>query len=153
MQGKGAPPLWKLAITPVILTKIRYLLNLRSPLHVVFWVACLTMFFGLFQKSNVQAPTTRFDPAKHLCCSDIIVHHWGLVVIIKWSKILQFRERSVSVPLPYIKGHPLCPTTAVVHAFSLTSTGLLLGPALTYPTLSEVQPLRYHNLSKCFISS
>ena len=147
-REKGAPPLRKLAITPVILTKIRDLLNLGSPLHVVFWAACLTMFFGLFRKSNVLAPATRFDPAKHLCRSDIIVHPWGLEVIIKWSKTLQFRERNVSVPLPYIKGHPLCPTTAVVHAFSLTSAAPLLGPALTYPTLSGVQPLRYQQFVK-----
>ena len=147
-REKGAPPLRKLAITPVILTKIRDLLNLGSPLHVVFWAACLTMFFGLFRKSNVLAPATRFDLAKHLCRSDIIVHPWGLEVIIKWSKTLQFRERNVSVPLPYIKGHPLCPTTAVVHAFSLTSAAPLLGPALTYPTLSGVQPLRYPQFVK-----
>ena len=147
-REKGAPPLRKLDITPVILTKIRDLLNLGSPLHVVFWVACLTMFFGFFRKSNVLAPAPRFDPAKHLCRSDIIVYPWGLEVIIKWSKTLQFRERNVSVPLPYIKGHPLCPTTAVIHAFSLTFAATLLGPALTYPTLSGVQPLRYQQFVK-----
>ena len=102
------------------------------------------MFFGLFRKSNVLDPATRFDPAKHLCRSDIIVHSWGLEVI-KWSKTLQFRERNVSIPLPYIKGHPLCPTTAVVHAFSLTSAVPLLWPALT---LSGVQPLRYPQFVK-----
>ena len=139
-REKGAPPLRKLAITPVILTKIRDLLNLGSPLHVVFWAACLTVFLAS-SGTNVLAPATRFDPAKHLCRSDIIVHPWGLEVI-KWSKTLQFRERNVSVPLPYIKGHPLCPTTAVVHAFSLTSA------ALTYPTLSGVQPLRYPQFVK-----
>ena len=89
-RGKGAPPLRKLAITPIILTKIRDLLNLGSPLHVVFWAACLTIFFSLFRKSNVLAPATRFDPAKYLCRSDIIVHSWGLEVIIKWSKPYNF---------------------------------------------------------------
>ena len=74
-------PLWKLAITPVILTKIRDLLNQECPLHVVSWADGLTMLFGLFRKFNVQDPATRFDPGKHLFRSDIIVHHWGLQVI------------------------------------------------------------------------
>ena len=52
----------------------------EAPSSVVFWVACLTMFFGLFRKSNVLAPATRFDPAKHLVRSDIIGHPWALKV-------------------------------------------------------------------------
>ena len=124
------------------------MLNQECPLHVVSWADGLNMLFGLFRKFNVQDPATRFDPGKHLCRSDIIVHHWGLQVIIKWSKTLQFRECNVSVLLPYTKGHPLCPTTAVVLAFSLTSAAPLHGPALTYPTLSGVQPLRYPQFVK-----
>ena len=111
----------------------------------------LTMFFGLFRKSNVLAPVNRFDPAKHLCRSDIIAHPWGLEVIIKWSKTLQFRERNVSVPLPYMKGHPLCPTTAVVHAFSLQPH--YLGQLLLFPLCLGCNLWGTHNLSKCFVSS
>ena len=36
----------------------------------------------------------------------------------------------------------------MVLAFSLTSAAPLLGPALTYPTLSGVQPLRYPQFVK-----
>ena len=144
----ASPPKRKLPISPQILVHLRRLLNFDCPLHIIFWAACLVMFFGLFRKSNVLAPATRFDPSRHLCRSDVIVHAWGLEVRIKWSKTVQFHERTCSVPLPYIPGHPLCPTTAVINAFNISKSAPLDGPALTYPTLAGVQPLRYPHFIK-----
>ena len=82
---KGEPAHKKLSITPAILLQIHALLNFDSPLHIVFWAACLTLFFGLFRKSNVLAPTGAFNPEKYLCRRDILLHPWGLEILARWT--------------------------------------------------------------------
>ena len=43
---KGEPAHKKLPITPAILLQIHALLNFDSPLHIVFWDACLTLVYS-----------------------------------------------------------------------------------------------------------
>ena len=145
---KGTTPNQKLPITPDILLNIHSQLNWDSPFDVVFWGACLVMFFGLFRKSNVLSPAGSFSPNKHLCRSDLIVHHWGLEVKVRWSKTIQNHERTLSVPIPLIPGHPLCPVTAVIKAFSLSPTAPPVGPAFVVPGLSQLMPLSYPQFVK-----
>ena len=40
--------------------------------------------------------------------------------MIRWRKTVQFRERVVEIPLPCILLSKLCPTAAILHAFSFT---------------------------------
>ena len=140
---KGEPAHKKLPITPAILLQIHALLNFDSPLHIVFWDACLTLFFGLFRKSNVLAPTGAFNPEKYLCRRDILVHPWGLEILARWTKTMQNRERVLSVPLPHIPGHTLCPTAAVLRAFQCSPCAARDGPAFTFTTPMGVRPLCY----------
>ena len=37
-----------------------------------------------------------------------------------WSKTIQFRERVVHIPLPWVTGSPFCPVSALSRAFSFT---------------------------------
>ena len=104
----------KLLITPHILARMHYLINKDSPFDVVFWAICLVLFFGMLRKSNVLCPSLAFNPSKHLCRSDFFVHPWGLEIKIRWSKTIQFRDRCLSVPLPFLPGNKLCPATAVI---------------------------------------
>jgi integrase len=101
------------------------------------------MFFGLFRKSNVLAPGGAFDPGKHLCRSDFLVHSWGIEIKVKWSKTLQYRERSLSVPIPFIPGNKLCPATAVIRAFKLSREAHASGPAFVFPVLHGLVALCY----------
>ena len=67
-----------------------------------------------------------FDPAKNLCRNDIIVRQWGLVICVRWSKTIQFRERQLLIPVMQLsQGHPLCPVQAYerhVLEFPVTHT-------------------------------
>ena len=45
-----------------------------------------------------------------------------MLVTVRWSKTIQFRERVVEIPLPFIPGSILCPTTAIANAFRFTAT-------------------------------
>ena len=59
-----------------------------------------------------------FSPDKQLTKSDFLFHSWGVVIKVRWSKTIQFRDRVVSIPLSYIPDSPLCPVHAILHAFS-----------------------------------
>ena len=129
-REKGLSVKRKLPISPEILLKIKSLLNFNLILDSMFWAACTTAFFGFFRKSNLFPPSaTKFDNTKHLCRSDFSLFHWGLLLNIRWSKTIQFKERTFQAPLPLLKYHPLCPVAAVVHAFALTPLANSEGPA------------------------
>ena len=129
-REKGLSVRRKLPISPDILLKIKLLLNFNNIDDSMFWAACTTAFFGFFRKSNLFPPSAnKFDSSKHLCRSDFSLFPWGLLLNIKWSKTIQFKERTFQAPLPILPHHPLCPTAAVVHAFALTSQASPEGPA------------------------
>ena len=95
-------------------------LNLFAPEDIIFWAACLVLFFGLLRKLNVfGAPT--FHPEKQLTrdCFTVENNH-SLTVHVKWSKTIQKKERSLKIVFHSLHPHPLCPVTAVLHAFKCT---------------------------------
>ena len=133
----GQPPNQKKPITINMLIDIHSGLNLNNSFDSSFWAICLTAFFGLFRKSHLLTTTkTAFDPSKQFTKSDFIFYPWGALVHVRWSKTIQFRERTVHLPLPRIPHSVLCPVTAILHAFSFTQSGssaprLLLGSITT----------------------
>jgi len=129
----------KLPITPEILRSILKQLNLQAPSDALFWAATLTGFFAFLRKSNLFPPTSGFDPDKHLIRSDFAIIPNGMTVQIKWSKTIQCRQRVLQVVIPSIPGHPLCPVSAVLSAFSLSPNlpgdpafSFRVGPVLTH---------------------
>ena len=120
----GQPPNQKKPITINMLIDIHSGLNLNNSFDSSFWAICLTAFFGLFRKSHLLTTTkTAFDPSKQFTKSDFIFYPWGALVHVRWSKTIQFRERTVHLPLPRIPHSVLCPVTAILHAFSFTQSG------------------------------
>jgi hypothetical protein len=84
----------------------------------------LVMFFGLFRKSNLFPNTEdSFSSEKQLSRSSIqLCDDASVVITVKWSKTIQFKERSYEVKLPCIHPHPLCPVTALVKLFNVSGT-------------------------------
>ncbi len=74
---------------------------------------------------------------------NIIMHPWGLHLDIRWTKTIQNNERVLQIPLPCIKGHPLCPTAAVMEAFERTQEATADTPAFCYVTMGKLVPLTY----------
>ena len=84
---------------------------------------CLVAFYGFFRKSHLlPLSPAENDPQKQFSRSDFKFLSWGALVKIKWSKTIQFRERTIQIPLPYIPQSPLCPVTSILHAMSFTSS-------------------------------
>lgn len=93
----------KLPITPTILLALRDVMDLSVPLNLALWAAFLLGFFSFFRKSNIIPPShSQFSPNKHLSRSDFYFTSWGLIVSVKWSKVNQFRERTLLIPLVFI---------------------------------------------------
>ena len=105
----------KLPITLELLQSIFLKLDMSTPFDRVFWAACLVAFFSFFRKSNllIQSSST-FDPSRHLCIKDAEFTAEGVVLSVRWSKVIQFRERTLHIPLPKIENSPFCPSTALL---------------------------------------
>lgn len=112
---KGDSPSQKLPVTLDILKLLFLRLNLRNSFDRCFWAACLVGFFSFFRKSNLLVEShILFDPSRHLCASDIQFTPEGAVLKVRWSKVIQFRERTLHIPLPKISNSMFCPSTALL---------------------------------------
>ena len=111
---KGDACAQKLPITLELLRSIFLTLNLHNPFDHAVWAACLVGFFSFFRKSNLQIQSPElFDPSKHLCVHDVEFTPQGVVLAIRWSKVIQ-NKRTLHVPLPKINNSPFCPSTSLL---------------------------------------
>lgn len=112
LLGDSVSP--KLPITPDILLGIRSLLDFNSTFDMAFWAASLVAFFSFFRKSNLlpQSHLT-FNPNKQLSKSNICFSPQGVVIQVSWSKTIQYQDRTLQIPLPFIPSSKLCPSTAL----------------------------------------
>ena len=109
------PPPKKLPITLDILHRVFLTINLQSSFDRAFWTACVVGFFYFFRKSNLLVPSHMlFNPSRHLCASDVQFTSTGAILTVRWSKVIQFREKTLLIPLPKIKNSPFCPSTALL---------------------------------------
>ena len=138
----------KLPITPTILLALRDVMDLSLPLHLALWAAFLLGFFSFFRKSNIIPPShSQFSPNKHLSRSDFYFTSWGLIVSVKWSKVNQFRERTLLIPLVSIPSHALCPVQALRKFFD-TCPAPASSPAFVIPTAHGLRSLSYNSFTK-----
>ena len=112
---KGDSCTQNLPITLELLRSIFLHINLHASLDRAFWAACHVGFFSFFRKSNllIQSPES-FDPSKYLCAHDVEFTPEGVILSVRWSKFIQYRERILHIPLPKIKNSPFCPCTSLL---------------------------------------
>ena len=138
----------KLPITPTILLALRDVMDFSLPLHRALWAAFLLGFFTFFRKSNIIPPShSQFSPTKHLSRSDFHFTSWGLIVSVKWSKVIQFRERTLLIPLVSIPSHALCPVHALREFFD-TCPAPASSPAFVLPTATGLRSISYSSFTK-----
>lgn len=133
----------KLPITTVVLLNIFGVLDFHKVSHIVLWAAFLLCFYTLLRKSNLVPRSEKtFDSKEHLTRSQIHVFHDSLLVSVKWSKVLQFRNKVVRIPVLAVPGSPLCPVTAYRLMLSLVPAPPS-SPAFVYPTARGLVPLTH----------
>ena len=75
----------------------------------------------MFHKSHLLPTSARkFSSVQQFYKSDFQFFDWGVLIHVKWSKTIQFRDRKVCIPFSYIPNSHLCPVEAILHAFSFT---------------------------------
>lgn len=133
-RDKGCPVNRKTPMTPHVMLAVKCQLDLSDLKDRVFWAALVVMFFGLLRRSNLFQDGSGFDPDKQLTRDCFVVHDSGkMCVVIRWSKTIQKREKTMTITLPVLPRHPLCPVTAVISMFQA------LGPA---PPRAQAFPMR-----------
>lgn len=127
----------KLPVNPVILYKIKAVLNFNNSADVVFWAACLVMFYGLFRKNNLFPDSVeKFNGEKQFMRKDFVISHTWIEISVRWSKTIQYKQRSYIVKLPLMYSHPLCPVSALVQAFQVSQPAEQDFPA--FPDMSRI---------------
>lgn len=141
-RHKGDATRRKAPMTPQMLLVLQSRLDLSKAEDAAIWAAALVMFFSLLRRSNVlPSSPSSFDTLKHLRQRDLTFTTQGLVLKVRWSKTIQFRDRELNIPLCRLRHHPLCPTTAMFLALSFTPAAPPDGPALVLPSGSSYRPL------------
>ena len=101
----------------------------------------------LVSSASFASPISQFSPNKHLSHSDFHFTTWGLIVSVKWSKVLQFRERTLLIPLVSIPSHALCPVQALREFFEMCPAPAS-SPAFVIPTATGLRSLSYSSFTK-----
>ena len=144
----GRPTKQKLPITPQVLRSIRSRLNMNLLADAPFWAAFLVAFFSFFRKSNLLPPSiVGFNQDCHLRRKDIFLCSWGVILVVRWSKPIQFRQKQLLIPLPKLSQPDLCPLTALRQAFQFTSSADPEGPAFVYAKDTRYVPYTYDSFT------
>lgn len=138
----GCAPSQKLPITPDLLMVILKDLNLSNPTDAAVWSAALMLFYSLLRRGNVLVSSwSTFDSNKHLCQRDVRISPVGLLMRIRWTKTIQFRERELNLCLPRMRNHVLCPVESYFHYHSLATGVARDTPVYVLPSASGPKPL------------
>lgn len=136
------------AITPQALKAIYHHVDTSDLLELVAWVAVLIGFHCLLRASNLTTRSaTTFNRDENLLRKDFRMHRNLLLVHIKWTKTLQYRERKLLIPvIPFAD-----PDIDAVKWFQHMIAEIPApetAPAFAVPTKSGFAPLTYAQLSK-----
>lgn len=133
-------------ITPEILWEFFGFLDMDNPSHICFWCLFLFGFFLMLRKSNLVPDSMKsFDETKNLQRKDILMNKRMLIVLIKWSKTIQFGQRKLQIPLLSNPGSPLCPVWAFKRMIKYCPVSSS-SPAFSYYEGHDIHVITYREL-------
>ena len=107
----------------------------------IFKPVYLLAFYSFLRMSNlVPHSMAAFSPLRQLAQGDIIFKPGKIVVLVKWSKTMQFSKDVKLITIPKIPGSPLCPVAAISNLLLLTPQGPNL-PLFQYKVADSWVPL------------
>jgi len=108
---------------PPTLLYLSQFFDFSSSYESSMWAVMVVGFFMFSRISNLLPPKKgRFDRTKQLLKSDVKVSADSVIVLVKWSKVIQLSERLVTLPLKAIPGSPICPKTSLLNATRLAKS-------------------------------
>ena len=138
------------AITPEILISMHKFFDFSEPTDTVLWCLFLFAFFLFARKSNLVPDSLQSQHKKFLLREDVESFGNILIVHIKWSKTIQFGQRTLKLPLIKIPGSVLCPVKAFNKMCKMVPA-LPSDPLFTLPKKKCVTYYQYQNKLRYFI--
>lgn len=97
-------------VKPDLLRRIYHHVKLDSIFDIVCYTTILVGFYLFLRKSNlVPDGASQFDPDKQLTKSDIQIGPKMILVVIRWSKTIQYKEKELLLPLLPAADVTICP--------------------------------------------
>ena len=90
---------------PVSVTELKMIfsvLDMSVDEDLALWVAILLCFRGSLRKSNVVEEGLAVE------VNDVVVFPWGLLLSVRRTKTISFRERVLTIPFTYLHGSCFC---------------------------------------------
>lgn len=133
---KGQSPAYKLPLSLAQIQCMGQHLNLDTLPDMQMWCIILSCFFGLLRISSVTCDkSTSWIKDKTLLRQHVSFCERGCILSYDWSKTIQFRQRSLEIPLPRFADSSICPATAFLRFFAQAGQ---LPP--NYPALAYLRP-------------
>lgn len=136
------------AIDPSVFKAMVPHVDFKSDLELVAWVATLMGFHLLLRASNItSASRFHFDPNVNLCRRDFRMQQDVMLVHIKWTKTMQFKEDKLLIPvIPFTET-----ALSAVDWFKYMISRIPAGPdepAFSVPFKGSNLPLSYSQLAR-----
>ena len=143
-------PLRAKSMTPQLLLKIYQILDKNDPVDITMFALYLVAFFSLLRKSNLVCDALKnFDANRCLLRQDVIVGEKSMLLVITWSKTIQYGKRKLKIPLLALENSALCPIAAYKHMCKQVLAGKDR-PAFCVRNGANLRPVTYQQLSKHF---
>ena len=128
------------------------LLTQTSQFPIQFTALYSLAFFTFLRISNILPHSiAAFDPSRQLARGDIILTDQGANVLVKWSKPIQNRTDTHTIPLPMLGNSILCPYNAIKQLLHHTS-GSPNQPLFSIPRSHGAVPLT-DSVASCHLNS
>ena len=96
----GQPPYSHSSYAPLTVDQLRHIYEkcVRSDLDRVLWDILILSFRSLLRKSNL-APDTDKVRNHVVLRRDVVVHDWGIMLLVRSTKTLQCQEYVLEIPI------------------------------------------------------
>ena len=139
-------------VTVDIFLKVFQHFNWSNQLHICMHALSLVAFFSILRISNLMPYTLadcHSDNAYFLRHQDVSFIASGAVLKVYRTKTIQFKQRILEIPFPFIPNSALCPVTALNNYFRTVPT-LASSPLFIANHAGSFRPLLAAHLNRFF---
>ena len=132
--------------------KLSKVVNYKDQVEMVAWTALLVGFYLFLRKSNLVPDTmTMFDIGQPFCRGDInlVGLDKAMMVEIRWSKMIQFKQKVLRLPVLPADNKAICPVFWVHYMVNTIPAGQK-DPAFALRAGKQVVALSYNQLINRF---